>query len=83
MELGPGDVVVGVSSRLIPEKGHADLIDAMARATRADRPAAPAGGGRRCAAGPTWSAQAASVLPPGSYRFLGFVDDIRSFMNAC
>ena len=28
------------------------------------------------------SAQAAAVLPPGSYRFLGFVEDIRAFINA-
>lgn len=83
-ELGlePGDVAVGVASRLIPEKGHADLIDAMAIL---------AGGGthlRLLVAGVgelrgSLERKAEAVLPPGSYRFLGFVEDIRAFMNAC
>jgi glycosyltransferase involved in cell wall biosynthesis len=82
LELGPDDVAVAVSSRLVPEKGHADLIDAMAIAiaTRGDdrlRLLVAGDGPLRA----SLEAQAASVLPPGSYRFLGFVDDIRAFMN--
>ncbi|MEA2900126.1 MAG: hypothetical protein QOH36_13 [Actinomycetota bacterium] len=81
LELGPGDVAVAVSSRLVPEKGHADLIDAMAIATRADdrlRLLVAGDGPLR----ESLERRAATVLPPGSYRFLGFVDDIRAFMNA-
>ena len=81
LELGPDDVAVVVSSRLVPEKGHADLIDAMAIALRGDdrlRLLVAGDGPLR----ESLEAQAATVLPPGSYRFLGFVADIRAFMNA-
>ena len=82
LDVGHEHVAVGVSSRLVPEKGHADLIDAMAIATRADarlRLLVAGDGPLRAAL----ERQAAAVLVPGSYRFLGFVDDIRAFMNGC
>ena len=83
VELGiePGQVAVGVASRLIPHKGHAAVIDAMGPA-RAEAPhltLVVAGSGpldddlRRRAA----------RQPPGAARLVGFVDDIRRFMNAC
>ena len=80
--LARGDIAVGVSSRLVPEKGHADLIDAVAIARRSDSRL------RLMIAGDgplreSLERRAAAALPPESYRFLGFVDDIRSFMNAC
>ena len=80
--IGPGELVVGVSSRLVPEKGHADLIDALGIAVRSDDRLRLliAGDGPLGAA---LERQAAAVLPAGTYRFLGFVDDIRAFMNAC
>lgn len=80
--LAPADVAVGVSSRLVPEKGHADLIDAMATASAREprlRLLVAGDGPLRA----TLEGRAAAALPPGSYRFLGFVDDIRAFMNAC
>ncbi len=76
------EVVVGVASRLVPEKGHADLIDAVAEAGRrgARLRLQIAGDGPLRA---ELEARAAAALDPGSYRFLGFVADIRVFLNAC
>ncbi len=71
-----------MSSRLVPEKGHADLIDAMGIAVPSDdrlRLLIAGDGPLRAAL----ERQAAAVLPPSTYRFHGFVDDIRAFMNAC
>lgn len=83
--LSDEDLVVGIASRVVPEKGHADLIDAMARA-RGQLPSSPelkllvAGNGPLRA---SLEARAAASLPPGSFRFLGFTADVRSFANSC
>ena len=80
--IGAGELVVGVSSRLVPEKGHADLIHAMGVAVQSDDRLhlLVAGDGPLRA---DLERRAAAILPAGSYEFLGFVDDIRAFMNAC
>lgn len=78
---GP-DIVVGVASRLVAEKGHADLIDAMAQAV----PRCPRLQLHIAGEGPLRAeleARAAARLAPHAYRFLGFVPDIRIFLNAC
>ncbi len=80
--LAADELVVGVSSRLIPEKGHADLIDAMAIAGRTNDRLRLLIAGDGSLRAPL-EARAAAALPAGSYRFLGFVEDIRGFMNAC
>lgn len=79
--VGPDEVVVGVASRLIAHKGHDVLVDAMAL-VRAEHPHARlmvAGTGPLEAA---LVAQARDRLGDGA-RFLGFVDDVRTFMLAC
>lgn len=79
--LEPEDVAVGVASRLVPEKGHADLIDAMAEACRRDTRLRLLIAGE----GPLrdeLEARAGAVLDPRRFRFLGFTPDIRLFLNA-
>lgn len=81
LDLEPGDVAVGIASRLIPQKGHATLLAALANVV-ADHPQVRlliAGTGPLRAS----LEQAGAALPAGSVRFLGFVSDIRSFMGAC
>jgi glycosyltransferase involved in cell wall biosynthesis len=76
------DVAVGVASRLIPGKGHVELLDACARARRK----APrlrllvAGDGplRR-----ELETRSHELDLAERVRFLGFVTDIRAFMGAC
>jgi len=77
-----GEIVVGIASRLVPEKGHADLIDAVALARRRcdGLQLQVAGDGPLRA---SLEARARAALPPDAYRFLGFVPDIRVFLNAC
>jgi glycosyltransferase involved in cell wall biosynthesis len=77
----PDAFVVGIAARLIPHKGHALLLDAV-RVLAAELPRLRvliAGDGplRRDVA------RAAAALPPGVVRLLGFVGDVRAFMNAC
>ena len=80
--LEPSEVAVGIASRLVADKGHADLIDAFADAVRR----VPrlrllvAGVGRLRH---DLEQRAHQILPTGSYRFLGFVEDIRPFLAAC
>lgn len=74
-------VMVGVASRLIPGKGHAVLLEAVGIAV-GDAPdlcLVVAG------EGPLRSdlESEARVLPTGSVRFLGFIDDVPSLLHAC
>jgi glycosyltransferase involved in cell wall biosynthesis len=81
LHLAASDVAVGVASRLVPRKGHDFLIESLASATR-DAPQLRlliAGDGELRARLEPW---ARSRLD-GSVRFLGHVDDVRGFMNAC
>ncbi|MGH2772527.1 MAG: glycosyltransferase family 4 protein, partial [Actinomycetota bacterium] len=77
-----GAVAVGVASRLIKGKGHEFLIEAMGRAL----PEAPQlcllVGGDGPQRGHLEKA-AAELLPRQSYRFCGFVPEIKDFMAAC
>jgi glycosyltransferase involved in cell wall biosynthesis len=76
----PSDVAVGIAARLIPNKGHSFLLKAHAKASR-DTPRLllmVAGDGPLRAE----LEQEASALD-ARVRFLGFVSDMRSFMNAC
>ena len=74
------EVVVGIASRLVPEKGHADLIAALATLVRSRLRLVVAGEGPLRGA---LEAQAAESLPAGSYEFRGFVEDIRVFLDEC
>jgi glycosyltransferase involved in cell wall biosynthesis len=79
--LEPDDVAVGIASRLVPEKGHADLVEAVATAReRVGMKLLVAGAGPLR---PTLEAQATALLPAGTFRFLGFTADVRAFVNAC
>jgi glycosyltransferase involved in cell wall biosynthesis len=77
----PGDVAVGIAARLIPHKGHAFLFQA------AERLAAAVPNLKVLVAGDgplrdVLRAEA-SRRAERTVRFLGFVDDMRAFMNAC
>jgi glycosyltransferase involved in cell wall biosynthesis len=82
LDVEPGDVVLGIASRLIPGKGHENLLKAFVHAlqTAPNLRLLIAGDGPRRAA---LEAQAAATCPTGRVRFLGFVGDVRAFMNAC
>jgi glycosyltransferase involved in cell wall biosynthesis len=79
-DVGPDDEIVGVASRLVPFKGHDVLIDAFAALDAYPNLRLLIAGD-----GPLRSAleRRAAALPPGRVRFLGFVPNIREFMNAC
>jgi len=83
VELGiaPGQVAVGVASRLVAHKGHAAVIDGMGQA----RVEAPELTLLIAGTGPLEDElrRRAAALPPGAARLVGFVEDIRRFMNAC
>jgi L-malate glycosyltransferase len=78
--LDAGDVAVGVASRLVPHKGHSFLLRGHAEASRL----APklrllvAGDGPLRA-----DLEREARRLEGRVDFLGFVPDIRSFLNAC
>jgi glycosyltransferase involved in cell wall biosynthesis len=79
--MSDADVVVGVASRLVPQKGHEFLIRAFGRAS------AEVDHLRLLIAG-DGSLQSelealARTTAPDAIRFLGFVDDVPSFMAAC
>jgi len=75
-------VVLGIAARLIPGKGHDELVEAVGRAERDGAPVRllVAGEGPRRSA---LEALAASSARPGVVSFTGFVDDVRAFMNGC
>ncbi len=83
-ELGvaDGDFATGIASRLIEGKGHDVLIAAVARASaqEAGVKLLVAGDGPELA---RLEAMADRLCAPGTVRFLGFVADIRPFMQAC
>lgn len=78
--LEPGDVAIGVASRLIPGKGHGFLFEAYAKASRevarlrllvaGDGPLRP-------------DLERAAQGMGDRVQFLGFVADVMPFMNAC
>jgi glycosyltransferase involved in cell wall biosynthesis len=75
------DVVVGMASRLIPGKGHAQAIAAFRSASRVtpDLHLLIAGEGELRARLDAEAARDSS----GRVRLLGFVDDMREFLAAC
>ena len=79
--LQPGEVAVGIAARLIAGKGHSLLVEALT-AARSENPALRllVAGGGPLRAGLEFQAES---LAPGAVSFVGFVDDVRSFMNAC
>jgi glycosyltransferase involved in cell wall biosynthesis len=79
--LAAGDVVVGIAARMIPGKGHAFLLEAH-RAAAARDPRlrlVMAGDGPLRQRLERDAARSAN----GSVRFLGYISDVRAFMNAC
>jgi glycosyltransferase involved in cell wall biosynthesis len=79
--LSPRDVGVGIAARLIPGKGHALLLEALAAARRESHTLRLLVAGR----GPLRAEleRDAQRLAPGAVTFVGFADDVREFMNAC
>jgi glycosyltransferase involved in cell wall biosynthesis len=82
MAVESGDFALGIASRLIPGKGHDVLIHAVAKA------APRLGHLKLFVAGdgperPKLEALAARLCPTDTVHFLGFIEDIRSFMAAC
>ena len=77
-----GEVAVGVAARLIPGKGHAFLIDALALAHRRSPSLRLmiAGDGPLRA---ELEAHAGRALPGNVARFCGHLDDMRDFIGAC
>lgn len=79
---GEETLVIGVASRMIPLKGHDLLLDAYAKAL----PRLGASLVALAGDGPTRAhleSRAAETLPPDTASFLGYVNDVRSFINAC
>ena len=77
-----GVIAVGVASRLFPGKGHDVLIDAFARSAdqfEGSTLLIAGDGSERSALEGLSGAKACA----GRVRFLGFVADMRGFMNAC
>ncbi len=74
-------IAVGVASRLVAEKGHAFLIEAVQQAIHATPNLCLLIAG----AGPLRAEleDLARSLPTRSVRFLGFLPRVREFMNAC
>jgi glycosyltransferase involved in cell wall biosynthesis len=80
-DVRPDDIVVGVASRLVPDKGHFLLLDAFSQAVRAVPPLLLLIAGDGALRGETEAA--AQAVSPERARVLGFVADIRSFFRAC
>jgi glycosyltransferase involved in cell wall biosynthesis len=80
LELDRDAVVVGVAARLVPHKGHAHLLEGFAQAL----PRAPRLRLLVAGDGPLRDSLRGQASGLGdAVRFLGFVEDIRSFMSAC
>jgi glycogen(starch) synthase len=79
--LHPDEVAVGIAARLIAGKGHHLLLEALAaaRSENAELRLLVAGGGPLRAQ----LELEAERLASGAVSFVGFVEDVRSFMNAC
>jgi len=81
MEIGPDEVVIGISSRLIPGKGHDALIEAFARLAPVTSPLRLVIAGD----GPLRSEIEARLQSLGDSRILlaGFVTEMPGFVAAC
>jgi glycosyltransferase involved in cell wall biosynthesis len=81
LDLEAGDLAVGIAARLIRGKGHAFLLEAHRAALRSHRRL------RLLIAGDGPLRQDlerdAARSGDGSVRFLGYLSDMRAFMNAC
>jgi glycosyltransferase involved in cell wall biosynthesis len=77
----PGDVGIGIAARLIAGKGHSLLLEALAEARRESPELRLLVAGR----GPLRAEleREGERLTPGAVTFVGFVDDVKAFMNAC
>ena len=80
LNLQEGEVAITISARLVPGKGHALLLDALAEALRRTP------GLRLFIAGegplrPELERRAQG-LPPGAVQFMGFLDDVRHLFQA-
>lgn len=71
---------IGVASRLFPKKGHDVVIGALADSLPPDWHLYIGGDGPLRG---DLQSLAARTLRPGSYSFLGFIEDIAGFMSAC
>jgi glycosyltransferase involved in cell wall biosynthesis len=79
--LGAGDVAVGIAARMIPGKGHAFLLDAhRAAASRDPRLRLVMAGDGPLRHG---LERDAARSANDSVKFLGYLSDVRAFMNAC
>jgi glycosyltransferase involved in cell wall biosynthesis len=79
--LHAGEVAVGIAARLIPGKGHSLLLEALADARRENPQLRLLVAGRGPLRGEL--EREAERLTPGAVTFVGFVADVRAFMNAC
>jgi glycosyltransferase involved in cell wall biosynthesis len=79
--LRPDDVAVGIAARLIPGKGHSFLLEAHTAAVRRSPRLRLLIAGD----GPLRERleSEASRAGNGTVKFLGYLDDMRGFMNAC
>lgn len=77
-----GVVAVGVASRLVPHKGHAELLGAVAGARRAGAPLVLLVAGDGPLRGDL-EHQAARLGLDGAVTFCGFIEDVAGFMAAC
>lgn len=78
LRIDDGRPVIACVSLMRPEKGHEDLLDAIARQRRRDALYLLAGDGPRR---PALEAQAAAIgLGPDRVRFLGFRDDVEALL---
>jgi glycosyltransferase involved in cell wall biosynthesis len=79
--LNPAEVAVGIAARLIPGKGHSLVLEAVAKARREHPQVRLLAAGR----GPlrVELEREAERIAPGAIAFIGFVEDVRGFMNAC
>jgi glycosyltransferase involved in cell wall biosynthesis len=79
--LNPAEVAVGIAARLIPGKGHLLLLEAVAAARTENPQLRLLVAGR----GPLRAEleREAERMAPSATAFVGFVEDVRAFMNAC